>query len=83
MTKLEQLRKLVIHLRRNYPQWPGTFNPCANEGCKKLARGDGKCADCCEKELAEFTDDPILAAKLHHHILEESRILRVWLDTVK
>ena len=82
MSKYEQVTDLIHQLHRNYPNWPSTFGPCKN-GCEKMARGSGSCADCIEKKIAKITDDPILASKLHHHIQEQARILRVWQDTVK
>lgn len=65
MSKMVLLHELIYQLRRNYPEYPGTFGNCSTDGCKKAGSGCGKCADCCEKEIAELTGLSQEAAQLH------------------
>lgn len=49
---------LIGMLRLNFPMWPSTFSLCDNEGCDRMARGGGFCADHLADEIAEATGMP-------------------------
>lgn len=57
-------------LRRNYPDFPSTFNTCSDK-CKKMARGAGDCADCQEKKLAKLSTPEL--AKAYHEAFKHMR----------
>ena len=65
MTKVDEAWKLFNALSYNFVYWPSTFSACQNCGDKdSYARGAGKCANCCEKELVEFLGGDFEAIEL-------------------
>ena len=68
MSKLVDVENLIFYsLVRNYARWPSTFSTCPTEGCERLGRGGGLCADCIEKELAGLIGEN-LAKQMHDSI---------------
>ena len=57
MSKTEQFFSLLYQLNRNYGQGVSTFGACSTDGCKQSGRGSGRCADCCEREIAVLIND--------------------------
>jgi hypothetical protein len=70
---MSDLDSLLHLLRRSYPEYPSTFNPCRNE-CGNSARGSGLCAACIEDEIAKISS-PVLAGKLHNAIVEQAEVI--------
>ena len=66
-SNLDKAYDHIIGIQRNYPDWPSTFGGCSTDGCEGSARGCGLCADCHEKELAEYVGSE-LAHKFHSAI---------------
>lgn len=67
-SKLDLADEYCNGIKRNHPSWPSTFGYCCN-GCKTMARGSGKCANCFEKELAKVVGED-LAHKFHSTVID-------------
>ncbi|NOY72175.1 MAG: hypothetical protein GXP14_07325 [Gammaproteobacteria bacterium] len=65
MTREAEFNSILHEMRRNYPHSPTTFGICCVEGCKNHARGSGKCAYCCEEEMATVLNSSELAGQIH------------------
>ncbi len=63
----------IAGIRRNYPDWPSTFNECITESCRIQARGGGLCAFCHQAELAKYVGGAE-ARKFHQAVQEEAAI---------
>lgn len=74
-----KIEEIIYRLRRNYPLYPSTFNPCLNPGCKDSARGNGICASCCEKRLAEVSGEPEASSEFHEAVKDQTRLQSVLL----
>ena len=66
-TKTNLFNHALYVMRENYASYPVTMGACCVESCGKMARGSGKCPDCCEEEIAELIGDEALAAEIHSH----------------
>lgn len=60
-SKEEKIREVMHLIRRNLPDGPTTFGPCAHEvelpyEPHVSARGGGPCILCCQRELAALTN---------------------------
>jgi hypothetical protein len=66
------VNRLLDALWRQYPQYPSTFGPCANQCGSGLAgRGSGPCRSCIEHELATHTGES--HAKEYHAAIQRVR----------
>lgn len=65
MSKQRDFFSALYDLRQNYFHGVATMGPCCTEGCDKSARGGGKCADCCEKEMADIMGSAIASQRIH------------------
>lgn len=63
----------VTGISRSYSDWPVTVNPCNTTGCSGSARGDGICADCHEKKLADIVGSD-KAKELHDAVIARNNI---------
>jgi len=70
MSKEAEFNTALYNLRRNYPNYISSFGSCSTEGCSNSARGSGKCAVCCENEIADIIGNKELAHKIHEHTRE-------------
>ncbi len=61
----------LYSMRYNYQNIVTTYGICCIDGCKKIARGSGKCPDCIENEMAQLVGDEI-AMKIHDAIKLQS-----------
>jgi len=82
MTKKQQFYEMLHTLRKNYQTGVHTYGDCMNK-CGSTARGSGLCGDCCEKEIAELTDNHRGAHLLHSIIREEHKIVCEHLDLLE
>ena len=65
MRKETEFLNILHDLRRNYPIGITTFSTCLTTDCSNPARGGGYCANCCEKQMAEFLKDSEIASAIH------------------
>jgi hypothetical protein len=65
MSKERKFNQALSNLRYNYPQGVTTWGNCCTDGCSNPARGSGKCAVCCENEIADIIGSPLLANEIH------------------
>lgn len=83
MNKMALLHELIYLLRKNYPLCTSTFGNCSTDGCEKMGRGAGKCADCCEKEIAELTGLPQDAKQFHENTKQNAALICNFLERIE